>query len=253
MGIEELITGFKQLSTEQQQHYDVYELNRHRVYGETVDTSSRTESNILLGEKCPHCGSKSYFANGRLKGLKRFRCKDCGKYFNGSTVTALEGLHKKTKFRKYLWCMFMGYSIRKCESKTDISIPPSFNWRHRVLESLSAISDDDFRFECETEDFFLNYSEKGNRHLERKLRRRGGKAKTVGITSDHVAVKVTCDRVGSQAMQVSGRRRIHRKDVKNALSVKICKDTVFSTDAHRSYSAFAKMQALEHHNIKVGS
>lgn len=252
MGIEELITGFKQLSAEQQ-HEVVNELYRHLVHGEAGETTVKAESDKLLGEKCPHCGSKSYFANGRLKGVQRFRCKECGKYFNESTGTALEGLHKKDRFSKYLWCMFMGYSIRRCASETGISIPTSFNWRHNVLESLSAISDDDFRFECETEDFFLNYSEKGNRHLERKLRRRGGKAKTVGITSDHVAVKVTCDRVGSQAMQVSGRRRIHRKDVKNALSVKICKDTVFSTDAHRSYSAFAKMQALEHHNIKVGS
>jgi len=252
MGIEDLISGFKQLSSEQQ-HEVVNELFRHLVHGEIGDSSVKTESDKLLGEKCPHCGSKSYFANGRLKGVQRFRCKGCGKYFNESTGTALGGLHKKDKFSKYLWCMFMGYSIRKCASETGISIPTSFNWRHKVLGSLSGISDEDFRFVCESDDVFFLHSEKGNRHIDRKPRHRGGKAKTAGITRDHVAVIVTCDRVGSQAMQVSGRGRIRRKDVEKALSGKIRKDTVFCTDAHRSYSAFAKTQELEHHKIKVGS
>lgn len=252
MAIEELIAGFKQLSADQQ-HEVVNILYRHLVHGETGISALKTESDKLLGEKCPHCGSKSYFANGRLKGVHRYRCKECGKYFNEATGTALEGLHKKDKFSKYLWCMFMSYSIRKCASETGISIPTSFNWRHKILGSLSAISDDDFRFVCESDDVFFLYSEKGNRNLARKPRYRGGRARTAGITNDHVAVIVTCDRVGSQAMQVSGRGRIRRKDVEKALGGKIRKDTVFCTDAHRSYSAFAKHQDLEHHKIKVGT
>ena len=66
MGIEELITGFKQLSAEQQ-HEVINELYRHLVHGEAGETTVKAESDKLLGEKCPHCGSKSYFANGRLK------------------------------------------------------------------------------------------------------------------------------------------------------------------------------------------
>ena len=149
--------------------------------------------------------------------------------------------------------MFMGYSIRKCASETGINIPTSFNWRHRVLGSLSGVLDVDFRFVCESDDVFILHSEKGNRHFNSKPSHRGSKAKRAGITMDHVAVIVTCDRVGSQAMQVSGRGRISRKDVEKAFTGKICKDTVFCTDAHRSFSAFAKTQELEHHKIKVGS
>jgi hypothetical protein len=116
---------------------------------------------------------------------------------------------------------------------------------------LSAISDDDFRFVCESDDVSFLYSEKGNRHLERKPRHRRGKAMTAGKTRDHIAVIVTCGRLSRQAMQLCGRGRIGRKDVKKALSGKIPKDTIFCTDAHRSYSAFAKTQELEHHKIKV--
>ena len=154
MGIEELITGFKQLNAEQQ-HEAVKQFYRHLVQGEPGDKSARAESDKLLGEKCPHCGSKSYFANGRFKRVQRFRCKDCGKYFNESTGTPLERLYKKDKFSKYLWCMFMGYSKRKCASETGISIPTSFNWLHNILESLSGISDENFRFVCENDDVFF--------------------------------------------------------------------------------------------------
>ncbi len=252
MGIEDIITGFKQLSAEQQ-HKVVNELYRYLVQGEASDTTAGAESNKLPGEKFPHCYSKSYYANGSLKGVQRSRCKEFGNYFNESTGTALERLHKKDRFNKYLWCMFMGYSIRKCANETGISIPTSFNWRNKVLGSLSGISDEDFRFVCESDDVFFLHSEKCNRHLERKPRHREGKAKTAGITRDHVAVILTCDRVGSQAMQVSGRGRISRKDVEKALSGKIRKGTVFCKDAHRSYSAFARTQELEHHKIKVGS
>jgi len=252
MGTEELVAGFKQL-TQEQQHDVINELYTHLVHGETGISAIKQESSKLLGEKCPHCKSKSYVANGRINGVQRYRCKECGKFFSETTGTALEGLHKKDKFSKYLWCMFMGYSIRKCASETVISVPTSFNWRHKILRSLNDISDNDFRFVCESDDIFFLHSEKGNKNLTRKPRYRGSKASTAGITKDHVAVIVTCDRVGSQAMKVSCRGRVSKKDIDEALGGKIRKDTVFCTDSHRSYSAFANQEGLEHHKIKVGN
>jgi transposase-like protein len=77
-------------------------------------SSIKEESDKVLGEQCPYCKSKSYIANGSLKGVQRYKCKEYGRFFSETTGTALEGLHKKDKFSKYLWCMFMGYSIRKC-------------------------------------------------------------------------------------------------------------------------------------------
>ena len=107
MGIEELIEGFKQL-TQDQHHEVINEFYKHVVQGEIGISSIKEESYKILGEKCPYCKSKSYVANGSLKGVQRYKCKEYGKFFNDTTGTALEGLHKKDKFSKYLWCMFMG-------------------------------------------------------------------------------------------------------------------------------------------------
>ena len=76
---------------------------------------------------------------------------------------------------------------------------------------------------------------------------------SVNLFKDHVAVIVTCDRVGSQAMKVSGRGKISKKDIEEVFRGKIGKDTVFCTDSHRSFSAFVKKEILEHRKIKVGT
>ncbi|MBP7731485.1 MAG: IS1 family transposase [Bacteroidales bacterium] len=73
----------------------VNELYRYLTIGGAGISAAKGGTDKLLGEKCPHCGSKSYYANGRLKGVQRYRCKECGKYFNESTGNALEALHKK--------------------------------------------------------------------------------------------------------------------------------------------------------------
>lgn len=32
--------------------------------------------------QCTHCGSKKYVNNGSYKGVKRYKCKECGRYFS---------------------------------------------------------------------------------------------------------------------------------------------------------------------------
>ena len=32
--------------------------------------------------QCTHCGSKEYVNNGSYKGVKRYKCKECGRYFS---------------------------------------------------------------------------------------------------------------------------------------------------------------------------
>lgn len=101
MGIEELIEGFKQLIQDQQ--YEVInEFYKHLVHGKIGISSIKEESDKLLGEKCPYCKRNSNVANGSLNGIQRYKCKKCDKSFSETTGTALEGLHKKDKFSKYL-------------------------------------------------------------------------------------------------------------------------------------------------------
>jgi hypothetical protein len=80
----------------------------------------------------------------------------------------------------------MGYSIRKFASEKGISVPTSFNWRHKIPRSLNDISDNDFRFVCESDGIFFLNCEKGNRNLTRKPRFFDSKVSATGITRDHV-------------------------------------------------------------------
>ena len=43
--------------------------------------------------RCPHCGAGGAVSRGKARGLRRFRCKECGRTFGALTGTALSGLH----------------------------------------------------------------------------------------------------------------------------------------------------------------
>ncbi len=48
-------------------------------------------------QSCPHCGHEKVVGCGRADGLRRFRCKGCGKSFNALTGTPLARLRKKDR------------------------------------------------------------------------------------------------------------------------------------------------------------
>ena len=73
------------------------------VQGQIVNTllslSDASTSKSDLQEKlptiCPHCSAKEVIANGRLSGVQRFRCKNCGKNFSETTRKVWYNLKKK--------------------------------------------------------------------------------------------------------------------------------------------------------------
>ena len=93
---------------------------------------------------------------------------------------------------------------------------------------------------------FFAFSEKGNRHLDRKPKQRGEKASKAGITNEKVAVIATCDRSGNKDFKVATRGRISKKDLDKILKGKLDKAEVLCSDGHRSYDAFAKQNTIEH-------
>ena len=48
--------------------------------------------------RCPHCASAGAVSRGKARGLRRYRCKACGKTFGALTGTALSGLHHKERW-----------------------------------------------------------------------------------------------------------------------------------------------------------
>ena len=51
--------------------------------------------------RCPHCGHGASVGCGQADGLRRFRCKGCGRSFNALTGTSLARLRKKACWLRY--------------------------------------------------------------------------------------------------------------------------------------------------------
>jgi len=211
----------------------------------------KAEINEIKAKHCPHCQSESIVANGKNKGVQRYRCNQCGKNFSENTGTSLMHLKKPHLWNLYVRHMFEGHSISKCAKLTGISVQTSFDWRHKILGSLQSLSPEKFEGIAESDDIFFNYSEKGCRDLERKPRKRGNDGISQGISDDKVAVILTCDRKQHKDLQVAKRGRIRKSDIQRVLSGKIDKKAVLCTDSHRSYTAFTKAEGIKHEKINA--
>jgi len=195
---------------------------------------------------CPHCKDNRIRFNGKLKGVQRYVCNGCAKNFSETTGKFWFALKKRDKINQYLYCLLSGYSIRKSAKETQISIQTSFDWRHKLLTSFSSVSVKEFEGIVESDDLFFAHSEKGNRNLNRKPKKRGEKASKAGISDEKVAVVATCDRTGNKDFKVATTGRISKKDLDKVLEGKLNKAEVLCSDSHRSYSAFAKSNKIEH-------
>jgi len=217
--------------------------------GQAEVSSIKEEIHQVRNRHCPHCSSHSIVANGRNKGVQRFRCKECGKNFSENTGTSIANLKKGHLWKNYIRHMFEGHSIYKCAKLTGISIQTSFDWRHKVLSSLQSLSPEGFDGISESDDIFFNYSQKGSKSLTRAPRKRGNDGIRQGVSGDKVAVILTCDRNKRKDLKVAKRGRIRKADLVEALSGKFGSETVLCTDSHRSYTAFAKQEGLTHQKI----
>ena len=114
------------------------------------------------------------------RGLRRYLCKDCNKTFNAATGTALQGLHNKDKCLAFGNCLFgncltEGMTVRKAAEHCDFAPSTSFRWRHRFLGTQNNNSLK-LKGIVEVDETYVLESRKGERNLDRKPRKRGGKA-----------------------------------------------------------------------------
>lgn len=89
---------------------------------------------------CPHCKKTNIVKRGISKQNKqRFLCKVCHHSFQATTLTTLEYTKKDfDTWIKYMECMSHQFSIRKSAHICEISIPTSFLWRHKILNTLNS-------------------------------------------------------------------------------------------------------------------
>ena len=153
---------------------------------------------------CPWCGDKKYYKNGKDKGSQRFKCRECKRTFTEYTGTWLNGLHKKSLIVEYIGLMIEGKSLDKISKALHINKKTAFDWRHKILSSLGQYAGDEMKGIVESDETFFEESEKGNRHLNHKGRKRGSSSpyqkKKRGISSNKAAVIATTDRSGANGL-----------------------------------------------------
>ena len=91
-----------------------------------------------------------------------------------------------------------GVSLRKAAARTNIHLETSFRWRHRFLAAAKDKRAAAVTGIVEADETFILKSAKGSRNLVgRAPRKRGGKAKKPGLSTDeHDAILIVRDRHG---------------------------------------------------------
>ena len=146
--------------------------------------------------RCAHCGSGGSVSRGKARGLRRYRCKACGKTFGALTGTALSGLHHKERWLSFGESLAEGETIRASAARCGIAPSTAHRWRHRFLEAVRQ-APDRLAGIVEADETFVLESRKGERKLNRKPRRRGGKARKRGLSREQVPILVAADRTGA--------------------------------------------------------
>ena len=76
------------------------------------------EAAFAAARRCPHCGETALQCWGYASGLRRYRCKTCGKTFNALTGTSLARLRKKACWLAYGEALAAGMTLARAAACT---------------------------------------------------------------------------------------------------------------------------------------
>ena len=105
------------------------------------DALAAIELGVDDERRCPHCASAGAVSRGKARGLRRYRCKACGKTFGALTGTALSGLHYKERWLSFGEALAEGETIVESAERCGIAPSTAFRWRHRFLKAVRQAPD----------------------------------------------------------------------------------------------------------------
>jgi transposase-like protein len=203
-------------------------------------------------QACPDCHARALGAWGSSHGLRRYRCKTCGKTFNCLSGTALARLRMRDRWLGYAQELIAGSTVRAAAKRCGVDKNTSFLWRHRFLTHMAEHRASHESGIVEADETFFLESFKGQRHLPRPARKRGGKAQTPGLGPEQIPVLVVRDRGGRTAdFKLAA---LDRQSIEQALKPLIDPDAILCTDGAAIYRTFCAQSTIEHHpiNLKQG-
>ncbi len=188
---------------------------------------------------CPHCGSQKLQGWGHASGLPRYRCVDCRRSFNALTGTPLARLRKKEQWAAQTQALITGESLVKAAKRCDVAVTTAFRWRHRFLSAPALDKPSQLSGIVEVDETYILESFKGKRAgLPRPAHKRGGMAKTRGLSAEQIAVLVARDRLGQTTDAVLAKR--DRASVTAALGGVVTPDNQLCCDGGKAIVSFAR-------------
>ena len=150
-----------------------------------------------VSRTCPHCHHTVCRPWGQAHGLPRLRCAACGKTFNALTGTPLARLRHRERWGEYAQALIDGETVRAAARRCGVHKNTSFRWRHRFLALPAEVKPTHLHGIVEADETYFLESHKGERHLSRPPRKRGGTATKRGLTDEQIPVLVVRDRSAS--------------------------------------------------------
>ncbi|MBK9327425.1 MAG: IS1595 family transposase [Hydrogenophilales bacterium] len=168
------------------------------------------------------------------------------------TGTPLARLRQKSKWLAQAEVLRDGLSITQACKRLGVVRSTAFRWRHRFLAVPKTVQAQALVGIAEADETFFLHSRKGQRDLDRKPRRRGGKAAQRGLSKEQVPVLIARDRATATANVILAADG--KADLVAALKPLLPSDTILCTDGSSVLAAAAKEIGVTHRpvNVKAG-
>ena len=143
-----------------------------------------------------------------------------------------------------------GETIKASAARCGIAPSTAHRWRHRFLAAVRQ-APDRLAGIVEADETFVLASRKGERKLERKPRRRGGKARKRGLSRERVPILVAADRAGETLSH--SLPALNADSVKDVLEPVLAPDALLVSDANRCYPPVAAALDIPHESINASA
>jgi transposase-like protein len=188
---------------------------------------------------CPHCASHKLGRWGHASGLPRYRCGECRRTFNALSGTPLARLRKKDRWADQAEALKSGESVAKAAARCGVAVTTAFRWRHRFLSAPALDKPAQLTGIVEADETYILESFKGKRAgLSRPAHKRGGMAKTRGLSAEQIPVLIARDRTGATTDAVLAKR--DRASIATALGGVVTPANQLCCDGGKAIVSFAR-------------
>lgn len=208
--------------------------------------------NDVFGEHvhCPHCESSEFMKWGKVRGVQRWRCKECDRTFSTLTGTPVERLRRREVWNEFAQATIDGLPLELAAGRCGIHRNTAHRWRQRFLQGFIQLQPE-LNGIVEADETYLLRSAKGQPKVRQAMRRpareRGGKARKRGLSKEQVPILMVQDRLGHVLTTVSD--PFNKHTVGEALAGKIPSDAILCTDGHPVYVSAARDLEVQHERI----